>query len=65
MTACGLRPTVTDSDLLATATDPGGRYAWAPIKLNRSRSYFAVDRISAPLDLDPVDVARLIRRDFY
>src|SRR4029077_16921006 len=71
----GLRPTVTDADLLLGYLTPE-RYAGAQIKLHRARAAggqiklngaraeFAVDEeFGDHLDLDPVEVARLIKAE--
>src|SRR5689334_16972214 len=59
----GLRPTVTDADLLLGYLTPE-RYAGGQIKLNRARAEFAVDEeFGDHLDLDPVEVARLIKAE--
>src|SRR6478736_418466 len=59
----GLRPTVTDADLLLGYLTPE-RYAGGQIKLNRARAEFAVDEeFGDDLDLDPVEVARLIKAE--
>ena len=59
----GLRPTVTDADLLLGYLTPE-RYAGGQIKLNRQRAEFAVDEeFGDHLDLDPVEVARLIKAE--
>lgn len=57
----GLKPTVTDADLVLGYLDPDN-YANGYIKLNRKRSVFAIEEeLSDPLDMDPVDVARVIK----
>jgi N-methylhydantoinase A len=59
----GLMPTVTDADLLLGYLTPE-RYAGGQIKLNRQRAEFAVDEeFGDYLDLDPVEVARLIKAE--
>jgi N-methylhydantoinase A len=59
----GLLPTVTDADLLLGYLTPE-RYAGGQIKLNRQRAEFAVDEeFGDYLDLDPVEVARLIKAE--
>ena len=59
----GLRPTVTDADLLLGYLTPE-RYAGGQIKLNRARAEFAIDEeFGDHLDLDPVEVARLIKAE--
>jgi N-methylhydantoinase A len=58
----GLRPTVTDADLLLGYLDPDN-YANGYITLNRKRAAFAVeDQLCDELDLDVIDVAREIKR---
>ncbi|WP_068398175.1 hydantoinase/oxoprolinase family protein [Kribbia dieselivorans] len=57
----GLRPTVTDADLLLGYLDPDN-YANGYIKLNPKRSRFAIEEtLCDPLDLDVIDVARSIK----
>ena len=59
----GLLPTVTDADLLLGYLTPE-RYAGGQIKLNRQRAEFAIDEeFGDHLDLDPVEVARLIKAE--
>jgi len=59
----GLLPTVTDADLLLGYLTPE-RYAGGQIKLSRPRAEFAVDEEFGDfLDLEPVEVARLIRAE--
>jgi N-methylhydantoinase A len=59
----GLRPTVTDADLLLGYLTPE-RYAGGKIPLNLARAEFAVDEeFGDALDLDPVEVARLIKAE--
>ena len=59
----GLLPTVTDADLLLGYLTPD-RYAGGQIKLNRQRAEFAIDEEFGDfMDLDPVEVARLIRAE--
>jgi N-methylhydantoinase A len=59
----GLLPTVTDADLLLGYLTPE-RYAGGQIKLNRARAEFAVEEeFGDYLDLEPVEVARLIRAE--
>jgi len=59
----GLLPTVTDADLLLGYLTPE-RYAGGQIKLNRARAEFAIEEeFGDYLDLDPVEVARLIRAE--
>ena len=58
----GLRPTVTDSDLLLGYLDPEN-YAGGKIALNRRRSKRAVeDELCDDLDLDVIEAAKLIKR---
>ncbi|QAY62598.1 hydantoinase/oxoprolinase family protein [Xylanimonas allomyrinae] len=57
----GLRPTVTDADLLLGYLDPGN-YANGFITLNPRRARFAIEEtLCDPLDMDVVDVARVIK----
>ncbi len=57
----GLRPTVTDADLLLGYLDPDN-YANGYIKLNPKRSWFAIEEtLCDPLDLDVLDIARSIK----
>ncbi len=57
----GLRPTVTDADLLLGYLDPDN-YANGYIKLNPKRSVFAIEEtLCDPLDMDILDVARVIK----
>jgi N-methylhydantoinase A len=59
----GLRPTVTDADLLLGYLDPE-RYAGGRIPLNVKRAMFAVDEeFGDHLDLEPVEIAKLIRAE--
>ncbi|QGN58820.1 hydantoinase/oxoprolinase family protein [Nostocoides sp. HKS02] len=58
----GLKPTVTDADLLLGYLDPDN-YANGYIKLNPKRAVFAVeDQLCDELDMDVIDVAREIKR---
>lgn len=58
----GLNPTVTDADLLLGYLDPDN-YANGYIKLNPKRSRFVMeDKLCDELDLDVIDVAKLIKR---
>lgn len=57
----GLRPTVTDADLLLGYLDPDN-YANGYIKLNPKRSRFAMEEeLCDHLDLDVLDVAKAIK----
>ncbi|WP_462202951.1 hydantoinase/oxoprolinase family protein [Frankia sp. CcWB3] len=57
----GLRPTVTDADLLLGYLDPDN-YANGYIKLNPNRSRFAVEEnLCDQLDMDVLDIARAIK----
>src|SRR5690606_35057186 len=57
----GLKPTVTDADLLLGYLDPDN-YANGYIKLNPKRSVFAIEEeLCDHLDMDPIDVARVIK----
>ncbi|WP_066903610.1 hydantoinase/oxoprolinase family protein [Millisia brevis] len=57
----GLRPTVTDADLLLGYLDPDN-YANGYIALNRKRAVFAVEEnLCDHLDMDVIDVARVIK----
>jgi N-methylhydantoinase A len=59
----GLRPTVTDADLLLGYLDPE-RYADGRIPLNVKRAVFAVEEeFGDHLDLEPVEIAKLIRAE--
>jgi N-methylhydantoinase A len=59
----GLRPTVTDADLLLGYLTPE-RYADGQIKLNRARAEFAIEEEFGDwIDAEPVEVARLIRAE--
>ncbi|KAB1504119.1 hydantoinase/oxoprolinase family protein [Corynebacterium sp. 320] len=58
----GLRPTVTDADLLLGYLDPDN-YANGFIKLNPKRSLFAMEEhIGDYLDLDPIESAKVVKR---
>jgi len=58
----GLRPTVTDADLLLGYLDPAN-YAGGYIKLNPRRAKQAMqDHLCDELDLSPIEVARLIKK---
>lgn len=58
----GLRPTVTDADLLLGYLDPAN-YAGGHIKLNPRRAKQAMeDHLCDELDLSPVEAARLIKK---
>jgi N-methylhydantoinase A/oxoprolinase/acetone carboxylase beta subunit len=55
----GLRPTVTDADLLLGYLDPD-RYADGRIPLNVKRAVFAIEEeFGDYLDLEPVEIAKL------
>lgn len=57
----GLKPTVTDADLLLGYLDPDN-YANGYIRLNPKRSLFAIEEeLCDHLDMDPIDVARVIK----
>lgn len=57
----GLRPTVTDADLLLGYLDPDN-YANGYIKLNPRRARFAIEEtLCDPLDLDVLEAARSIK----
>jgi len=59
----GLRPTVTDADLLLGYLDPN-RYADGRIPLNVKRAVFAIEEeFGDHLDLEPVEIAKLIRAE--
>lgn len=59
----GLKPTVTDADLLLGYLDPDN-YANGFIKLNPKRSIFAIEEnLCDELDLDVIDVAKQIKRN--
>jgi N-methylhydantoinase A len=58
----GLRPTVTDADLLLGYLDPAN-YAGGHIKLNARRAKQAIEEhLADDLDLPPVEIAKLIKR---
>ena len=58
----GLRPTVTDADLLLGYLDPDN-YANGYIKLNPKRSVFAIEEtLCDELDQDVLDIAKEIKR---
>ena len=58
----GLRPTVTDADLLLGYLDPDN-YANGYIKLNPKRSVFAIEETFCDeLDMDVIEVAKEIKR---
>jgi N-methylhydantoinase A len=58
----GLRPTVTDADLVLGYLDPDN-YANGHIQLNKKRSLYVIDEtLSDELDLDAVEVAKVIKR---
>jgi N-methylhydantoinase A len=57
----GLEPTVTDADLVLGYLDPAN-YAAGHIKLNPKRSKQALDDLCDELDLDAVEVAKLVKR---
>jgi N-methylhydantoinase A len=58
----GLRPTVTDADLLLGYLDPDN-YANGYIPLNPKRSVFAIEeQLADALDMDVLDVAKAIKR---
>lgn len=58
----GMRPTVTDADLLLGYLDPDN-YAAGHIKLNRKRAVFAMeDNLCDDLDMETIDVCKLIKR---
>jgi len=57
----GLRPTVTDADLVLGYLDPDN-YANGHIKLNKKRSLFAIDEaLSDELNLSTIEVAKVIK----
>lgn len=58
--AGGLEPTVTDADLVLGYLDPDG-YAGGEIPLSMDRARLAMEDLCDDLDLEPVQVARLIR----
>jgi len=57
----GLKPTVTDADLLLGYLDPAN-YAAGHIKLVPKRAKQAMEDLCDDLDLDTVEVAKLIKR---
>jgi N-methylhydantoinase A len=59
----GMRPTVTDADVLLGYLDPTA-YAGGRIPLNPSRAEFAIDEeFGDHFDLEPVEVAKLIKAE--
>ena len=59
----GMRPTVTDADLLLGYLDPA-KYADGRIPLNRKRAEFAVEEeFGDYLDLEPVEIAKRIKAE--
>jgi N-methylhydantoinase A len=59
----GMRPTVTDADILLGYLDPG-RYAGGRIPLNRGRAEFAVDEeFGDHFDMEPAEIAALIKSE--
>ena len=57
----GLRPTVTDADLVLGYLDPDN-YANGHIQLNKKRSAYVIDEtLSDELDMDTVSVAKVIK----
>ena len=59
----GMRPTVTDADVLLGYLDPA-QYAGGRIPLNVKRAAFAIDEeFGDHLDLEPVEVAKLIKAE--
>ncbi|MEZ2122263.1 MULTISPECIES: hydantoinase/oxoprolinase family protein [unclassified Corynebacterium] len=57
----GLRPTVTDADLLLGYLDPDN-YANGYIKLNPKRSVFAIEEtLCDEMDMDVLDIAKIIK----
>ena len=59
----GMRPTVTDADLLLGYLDPA-RYAGGRIPLNRKRAEFAIEEeFGDYLDLAPVEIAKRIKAE--
>lgn len=58
----GMKPTVTDADLLMGYLDPAN-YAKGRIKLNPARSRFAIEEeLCDDLDLDIIDVCKYIKQ---
>jgi N-methylhydantoinase A len=57
----GLKPTVTDTDLLLGYLDPDG-YADGSITLNPKRAKFALEDLCDDMDMALIDVAKLIKR---
>ena len=57
----GLKPTVTDADLILGYLDPEG-YAGGSIKLNPKRSRVAFEDLCDTLDVDEVELAKQIKR---
>ena len=59
----GMRPTVTDADLLLGYLDPA-RYAGGRIPLNRKRAEFAIEEeFGDYLDLAPVEIAKRFKAE--
>jgi N-methylhydantoinase A len=58
----GLKPTVTDADLVLGYLDPAN-YANGHIKLNPRRSKQAFEELCDELDMEMVDVAKLIKKN--
>lgn len=59
----GMRPTVTDADVLLGYLDPE-QYAGGRIPLSRKRAEFAIDEAFGDhVDLEPVEVAKLIKSE--
>lgn len=57
----GLRPTVTDADLVLGYLDPEN-YANGYIQLNKKRSIYAIDEVLGDeLDMDTIQVAKIIK----
>ncbi len=57
----GLKPTVTDADLVLGYLDPEG-YAGGSIKLNAKRSRVAFEDLCDTLDVDEIELAKQIKR---
>jgi len=59
----GMRPTVTDADLLLGYLDPA-KYADGRIPLNRKRAEFTIEEeFGDHLDLEPVEIAKRIKAE--
>jgi len=57
----GLKPTVTDADLVLGYLDPGN-YAGGRIKLNPKRAKQAIEELADELDADAIETCKLIKQ---